>query len=182
MSDNLLATNRLNLKAPELNHAPFLLDFENRNLHFFQVWTPKREEKFYTLDHQIIRIKSSLDLLEKGQLQEWLVFEKGEKEDQIIGQIQYGNIIRGPLQSCFVGYKLDEQKTGKGYMQEALQATNQVIFQELKLRRIEANIMPQNGASIRLAEKLGFEREGLAKSYMQINGKWEDMYRYALIT
>lgn len=181
MVKKLLLSNRLVLKVPEVVHAPFLLDFENRNLHFFQPWTPKREQKFYTLDHQIIRIKSSLDLLEKGQLQEWLIFEKGEKAEQIIGQIQYGNIIRGPLQSCFVGYKLDEQKTRKGYMQEALNASNQFIFQELKLRRIEANIMPQNNASIRLAEKLGFEQEGLAKSYMQINGKWEDVYRYALI-
>ena len=59
-------------------------------------------------------------------------------------------------------------------MIEALRAAIVIIFKELKLHRIEANIMPRNRHSMNLVKKLGFEYEGLAKKYLKINGKWED--------
>lgn len=64
---------------------------------------------------------------------------------------------------------------------EALKAAIRYIFEEWKLHRIEANIIPRNAASIRVIEKLGFEREGYCRKYLKINGIWEDHYSYALL-
>lgn len=64
-------------------------------------------------------------------------------------------------------------------MFEALQSALQFIFNEIKLHRIEANIIPRNTPSIRLIENLGFMNEGLSKQYLKINGVWEDHYRFA---
>ena len=59
-------------------------------------------------------------------------------------------------------------------MTEALHAAIVIVFKEIKLHRIEANIMPHNKPSIDLVKRLGFEYGGLAKKYLKINGKWED--------
>ena len=59
--------------------------------------------------------------------------------------------------------------------------TTKTLFKELKLHRIEANIMPHNKPSLELAKRLGFEYEGLAKKYLKINGKWEDHVHMTII-
>jgi len=67
-------------------------------------------------------------------------------------------------------------------MTEALQEAIAFLFEEWKLHRIEANINPDNQASLRVVEKLGFYNEGLAKKYLKINGKWEDHIHKLLYT
>jgi len=54
-------------------------------------------------------------------------------------------------------------------------------FRPLKLHRVEANIQPENVASIRLVERLGFRREGFSPRYLKIGGRWRDHVRYALL-
>lgn len=99
----------------------------------------------------------------------------------IIGDIHFNEIVRGAFQSCFVGYKVAEEYSGKGIMSEALQLASHYVFDSLELHRLEANIMPSNKASIRVAEKVGFKREGLAERFLKINGQWEDHVRFALL-
>lgn len=101
--------------------------------------------------------------------------------DEILGTVSFTNIIRGVLKSCYLGYKISQDHTGKGYMSEAVAAAITYAFKSLKLHRIEANIMPKNVASLKLIQNLGFEEEGLSKSYLKINGQWEDHYRFALL-
>ena len=69
---------------------------------------------------------------------------------------------------------MDKAETNRGYMTEALRCVIDFAFNRLRLHRIEANIMPRNHASRRVVEKLGFHYEGLARQYLQINGRWED--------
>ncbi|ELV06400.1 Ribosomal-protein-S5-alanine acetyltransferase [Brachyspira hampsonii 30599] len=95
--------------------------------------------------------------------------------------INFSNIYKGVFLSTTVGYKLDEFEQGKGYMTEALKAAIIIVFKELKLHRVEANIMPHNKPSLELAKRLGFEYEGLAKKYLKINGKWEDHVHMTII-
>ncbi|WP_278244288.1 GNAT family N-acetyltransferase [Caldisalinibacter kiritimatiensis] len=90
-------------------------------------------------------------------------------------------MVRGPFLSCFLGYKLDKDEVNKGYMTEALKMGIDIAFNELKLHRIEANIMPKNEASLRIVKKLGFYEEGVAKKYLKINGKWEDHIHMVLL-
>jgi ribosomal-protein-alanine N-acetyltransferase len=61
-------------------------------------------------------------------------------------------------------------------MTKAVKLAVKIGFERLKLHRIEANVMPWNAASLRVLEKCGFERVGIAQKYLNINGIWEDHY------
>ena len=76
---------------------------------------------------------------------------------------------------------MGEQYSGRGYMIEAVQLVIPYSFETLRLHRIEAACIPANTRSVRVLEKAGFQREGLLRSYLRINGSWQDHYLYALI-
>src|SRR5690606_19759106 len=101
--------------------------------------------------------------------------------DYIIGEVSLSQVIYGPFRSCYLSYIQDGRESGSGYASEAVRAIVEYAFEELKLHRIEANIMPRNESSIKLVERLGFKCEGLAERYLQINGKWEDHLHYVLL-
>ena len=64
---------------------------------------------------------------------------------------------------------------------EAIRLLVPYAFDTLRLHRIEAACIPDNARSMRVLEKAGFKREGLLRSYLRINGSWQDHYLYALI-
>jgi len=96
------------------------------------------------------------------------------------GEINLSAIQRGPFQSAYVGYWIDEARAGKGYVPEALVAVARFAFDELYLHRIQISIIPRNTASRRVVEKLEIRDEGIAVRYLEINGVWEDHVRYAI--
>lgn len=96
------------------------------------------------------------------------------------GEVNLNSIQRGPFQSAYVGYWIDERRAGCGYMPEALVLVLRFAFSKLHLHRVQAAIVPRNAASLRVAEKLGFRNEGTALRYLEINGVWEDHIRFAL--
>ncbi|MYA75060.1 MAG: GNAT family N-acetyltransferase [Acidimicrobiaceae bacterium] len=96
------------------------------------------------------------------------------------GEINLNSIQRGPFQSCYVGYWIDEALAGNGYMPEALVVVARFAFEELRLHRIQVAIVPRNTASRRVVEKLELRDEGTAVRYLEINGVWEDHVRYGL--
>jgi len=96
------------------------------------------------------------------------------------GEINLSAVQRGPFQSAYVGYWIDEKHAGNGYMPEALIVLAQYAFDDLHLHRIQISIIPRNAASRRVVEKLGVRDEGIAVRYLEINGVWEDHVRYGL--
>ena len=94
------------------------------------------------------------------------------------GEINLTAVQRGPFQSAYVGYWIDEKHAGNGYMPESLVVLAQFAFEELHLHRIQISIIPRNAASRRVVEKLGIREEGIALRYLEINGVWEDHVRY----
>ena len=96
------------------------------------------------------------------------------------GEINLSAVQRGPFQSAYVGYWIDEKHAGNGYMPESLVVLSQFAFDELHLHRIQISIIPRNTASRRVVEKLGIRDEGIAVRYLEINGLWEDHVRYGL--
>jgi [ribosomal protein S5]-alanine N-acetyltransferase len=96
------------------------------------------------------------------------------------GEINLTAIQRGPFQSAYVGYWIDEKHAGNGYMPEALVVLTRFAFDELQLHRIQIAIIPRNLASRRVVEKLEIRDEGVALRYLEINGVWEDHIRYAI--
>lgn len=175
-------TDRLVLKVLDEGDAESVLDYYLRNREFLEEWEFRRAEAFYTLEAQTEQLLSDYkDFEEKRALRLW-IFLKGDKDSsRTIGTIAFNNIVYGAFLSCFLGYKLDKSEINKGYITEALKKGIEIIFDEYKLHRIEANIMPKNLRSLRIAEKLGFYNEGLAYRYLKINGKWEDHIHMVLL-
>ena len=96
------------------------------------------------------------------------------------GEINLSIVQRGPFQSAYVGYWIDEAQAGQGYMPEALVLLCRAAFEDLHLHRVQISIIPRNTASRRVVEKLGIRDEGVAQRYLEINGVWEDHIRYAM--
>jgi ribosomal-protein-alanine N-acetyltransferase len=96
------------------------------------------------------------------------------------GEINLSSVQRGPFQSGYIGYWIDERHAGQGYMPEALVVLARHAFEDLRLHRLQIAIIPRNGSSRRVVEKLGIRDEGIAVRYLEINGTWEDHLRYAI--
>ncbi len=96
------------------------------------------------------------------------------------GEINISSVQRGPFQSAYVGYWIDERQAGHGYTPEAVVALCRYAFEELFLHRLQVSIIPRNRASRRVVEKLDLRCEGLAERYLEINGVWEDHLRFAI--
>jgi ribosomal-protein-alanine N-acetyltransferase len=102
------------------------------------------------------------------------------RRGELIGEVSLGSVQRGPFQSAFVGYWVDQYHAGNGYVPEAVVLTLRYAFDELELHRVEAAIVPRNARSRRVAEKLGLRDEGISERFLQIRGVWEDHVRYAI--
>jgi ribosomal-protein-alanine N-acetyltransferase len=101
--------------------------------------------------------------------------------EKLLGGITIGNIRYGVAQSAQIGYWMGERYAGQGYMQDTIGVLLDHAFGTMRLHRIEAACIPTNKRSIHVLEKAGFTREGLLRSYLRINGAWQDHYIYALI-
>jgi [ribosomal protein S5]-alanine N-acetyltransferase len=102
-------------------------------------------------------------------------------DDVLLGAIALSEIVRGKFQSGYLGYYLGAAYTGQGYMTEAVQLMLAIAFRRLRLHRVEANVQPNNRASIRLIQRAGFRREGYSPRYLKIGGRWRDHERWALL-
>jgi len=102
------------------------------------------------------------------------------REDRaLLGAVTLDNIRRGPAQAGTLGYWVGAPFARQGYMREAIRAVVHHAFAELDLSRIEAACLPENAASRGVLEKSGFKYEGVAQSYLQINGRWRNHVLYA---
>jgi [ribosomal protein S5]-alanine N-acetyltransferase len=175
----ILVTERLRLETVDETMAEKLYDFVMRNKEFLREWEVERHPDYYTVEGQMQIIAADRLSMENGQLSKFAIFTRDA--DRLIGTVSLSNIVRGAFQSCHLGYRLDGSETNRGSMTEAVQAVVEYAFQELRLHRIEANIMPRNAASLKVADKLGFTVEGLARKYLKINGVWEDHLHAVLL-
>lgn len=99
----------------------------------------------------------------------------------LVGGITLSHVRRGVTQSGSVGYWIGVPYQNKGYMCHAVSALLKYAFEELTLHRVEAASLPENIASIRVLEKCGFRKEGLARSYLRINSRWQDHVLYSAV-
>jgi ribosomal-protein-alanine N-acetyltransferase len=99
----------------------------------------------------------------------------------LAGVINLNNTIRGFFQSAFLGYYCFAPYAGKGLMYEGMLLVLDQAFRKLKLHRLEANIQPENRASIALVRRCGFVREGFSRRYLKVCGRWRNHERWAIL-
>ena len=103
-----------------------------------------------------------------------------EIDGGLVGQVTVNNLIRGSAQFASIGYWIDQAYAGRGITTRAVgMAIDHCLF-VARLHRIEVAIRPENTASLRVVEKLGFRDEGLRRGYLHIAGQWRDHRTFAL--
>ncbi|MCO5072706.1 MAG: GNAT family N-acetyltransferase [Rhizobiaceae bacterium] len=169
----------ITLRIPSRNDYPQWANLRAQSRAFLEPWEPrwtKDELDRATWRHRIQRYRE--DFLE-GTALPLFVYENSS--GKLLGGITLGNIRHGVAQSGQIGYWIGERYAGRGIMPEALKLLTKHAFDTLRLHRLEAACIPDNHRSIRVLEKAGFQREGLLRSYLRINGVWQDHFIYGLI-
>ena len=173
-------TDSMTLRICNRKDAPMVLDFYKRNLEDFAKYEPLSFPSATQLRFHEDVLQYEYDAFIKGQMMRFYLFEKNNPL-RIIGTASYRNITGTYYSCCQLGYKMDAEYRRKGYMHEALELGNELMFREMSLHRIEAIVMPDNTPSMKLLEGLGFEQEGLLRDKIYLNGCWQDHYMYAKI-
>ncbi|GAB2815586.1 GNAT family protein [Alpinimonas psychrophila] len=103
-----------------------------------------------------------------------------ELDGEFVGQLNVSGIVMGSLSSAQLGYWVSERAAGNGATPTAVALATDYCFRRMNLHRMEICIRPENAASLRVVEKLGFRYEGLRRRYIHINGDWRDHFSFAL--
>jgi [ribosomal protein S5]-alanine N-acetyltransferase len=168
----LLLTARLRLVAADVSHAAALTDFHDRNRAHLAPWDPPTEPDFFTEAVQAQRLVEAAAAFAAGTGYRYLLQPIGDA-GRVIGTLNFSNIVRGPFQSCSVGYALDQPYEGQALMTEALRCAIAEMFSpRINLHRIQAAFRPENWRSAEVLKRVGFLDEGLAADYLFIDGAW----------
>ncbi|MDQ0189180.1 GNAT family N-acetyltransferase [Alicyclobacillus cycloheptanicus] len=174
-----LVGNGIYLRFLQESDAVSLVALNERNRDFFEPYLIDRPEAFYSVEYQQMSIHSGLAMMEQDQKYSFGIFLSESHE--LVGLVSLTEVVRGPYQSCWLGYYLDQGHNGHGYTTEAVKLVVKYAFQVLGLHRIEAGVMPHNVGSIRVLEKARFLQEGLNKKNVLINGRWRDHLHFAIV-
>ncbi len=145
-------------------------------LHPWEATQPEKSPCQYSLGSYLHMLAGTYRerLLRRGQ--SWVIMFG----DELAGQLTVGSIVRGSNRSALIGYWIDQKFAGRSIVPTALAMAVDHSFREVGLHRLEAGIQPENHASRRVMEKLGFHEEGLRRGLVHVNGAWRDHLCYAL--
>jgi ribosomal-protein-alanine N-acetyltransferase len=149
----------------------------SENRRHLEPYEPRRAPSYYTEAYQRAVLREAVDSYSRGT---GYMFAVETDYGKIIGRVALSGVFRGAFQSCFIGYFIDHRFTGRGLATWAVGHVVRFAMSQAGLHRVEASVMPRNIASQRVLEKCGFRREGLSLRYLEIQGKWEDHFIYAI--
>lgn len=175
----VLKGERVFLRLPVASDYREWADLRGRSRAFLEPWEPRWTPDELERTAWRDRLSRYREDYARGAAVSFFIFDNAT--ERLMGGITLGNIRHGVAQSGHIGYWIGEPYAGKGYMLEALNLLVTFAFDTLRLHRIEAACIPSNTRSVRVLEKAGFQREGLLRSYLRINGIWQDHYLYARI-
>lgn len=170
---------KVTLRVPQMSDYPAWAELRSRSRDFLTPWEPEWTGSELTRASFRRRLRYYARDLNEDLGYAFFVFGSGD--NQLLGGLTLSNVRRGVTQACTLGYWVGAPYARMGFMSDALSAVVPFVFDHLRLHRIEAACLPHNEASIRLLERTGFAREGLARRYLKINGTWQDHVTFALI-
>ncbi|MGU9416802.1 GNAT family N-acetyltransferase [Clostridium perfringens] len=165
-----LNTERLALRNLTPENTEEMLDYYIRNEEHLRQYEPTRDSGFYTYEGQKEILTESFRQFIDGTSIDLGIF----KDEKLIGKIKLSNIVYGILRNAFVGYSIDKEHQGKGYMKEALNTVCSYAFEEMGLHRLEASTLMENSRSQGVLKACGFNELGISEKYLYINGEWRD--------
>ena len=169
-----IPSKRVKIKVLTIEDAEEVLKYYIRNKEHLEKVEPLRDKKFYTLEIQKNIIQEGYRQFLNGTSMECGIFIK----NKLIGIIKLSNIVYGIFKNGIIGYSIDKEQEGKGYMKEALMAVVEYAFKEMRLHRIEASALVENERSKGVLKACGFKELGVNEKYLFINGKWRDHITY----
>jgi [ribosomal protein S5]-alanine N-acetyltransferase len=158
-------------------------DVRRRNEQWLSRWEPTPYGSWHQLNSPSAFRAVHADLRRSaraGAAMPFAVCIVDDQRERLVGQLTLGNIVRRAFCSGYVGYWVDGRVAGRGVIPTALALVVDHAFAEGGLHRIEVNIRPDNGASRRVVEKLGFRQEAYHHRYLHIDGDWRDHLGYAI--
>jgi [ribosomal protein S5]-alanine N-acetyltransferase len=168
------------LRAPELSDFEAWVALREASRAFLAPWEPLWPANDLTRSAFRARLRRYARDVRADAAYPFFIFRRSD--DALVGGLTLGQVRRGVAQAASLGYWMGEPFAHQGHMTAAVRALAPFVFQTLRLRRIEAACLPTNLASIRLLERVGFQREGYARAYLCIAGEWRDHLLYALLS
>jgi ribosomal-protein-alanine N-acetyltransferase len=165
------------LRAPQMADYSEWAALREASRDFLKPWEPTWPSDDLTRAAFRRRIKRYSEDQRDDLAYPFFVFRKSDH--CLVGGLTLANIRRGCAQAASLGYWMGAAYARQGFMTAAVKAVLPFAFGTLRLHRVEAACVPGNGASIRLLEKTGFQREGFARRYLCIDGIWQDHLLYA---
>ncbi|MBV0911310.1 GNAT family N-acetyltransferase [Anianabacter salinae] len=172
-----IGTDRLILRPPQHGDFRAWTTLRAISSEFLQPWEPTWADDHLTRKAFTNRVYWAQRSITGNTAVPLFLFRR--MDEALVGAITLDNMRRGPAQSGTLGYWIGEPHARLGYMREAIEAVVHHAFYTLDLSRIEAACLPENTASRGVLEKSGFKYEGVAQSYLQINGRWRNHVLYA---
>jgi len=158
-------------------NAEEILEYYKKNKNHLAPFEPTKDNNFYTLETQKKYLNKSYREFLGGTNIDLGIF----KEEKLIGKIKLSRILHGSFKNGILGYSIDEDEQGKGYMKESVKLLLKYAFHECELHRVEASALVNNEKSRRVLTKCGFKLIGINEKYLLINGKWEDHATYYIL-
>lgn len=170
-------TERLILRLPQHGDFRQWTALRRASREFLTPWEPTWSSDHLSRKSYANRVYWAQRSVANGSAVPFFLIRRSD--DALLGAITLDNIRRGPAQAGTCGYWIGETFARQGYMREALVAVVHYAFETLDISRIESACLPENRASRGVLEKSGFKYEGVAQSYLQINGRWRNHVLYA---
>jgi [ribosomal protein S5]-alanine N-acetyltransferase len=170
---------RVLLRAPTLADFPQWAKLRDDSRSFLAPWEPVWPADDLTRLAYRRRIRRYQREIRNGTGYPMFIFSPDG--ETLLGGLTLSQIQRGVAQSTVLGYWMGLPFAGKGLMGAAVRSIVGFAFDTLQLHRIEAACLPHNVASIRLLERVGFQREGYARRFLCIDGRWQDHLLYGLL-
>ncbi len=172
-----IETDRMTLRPPQHSDFRAWSALRQSSAEFLVPWEPTWSSDHLTRKAFTNRVYWAQRSISGGTAMPLFLIRRAD--ETLLGAITLDNIRRGPSQAGTLGYWIGAAYARQGLMLEAIEALVHHAFTELDLSRIEAACLPENAASRGVLEKSGFKYEGVAQSYLQINGRWRNHVLYA---
>lgn len=178
-SQNILRDGDVYLRAPQWSDFDEWADLRTESRAFLSPWEPSWPPDDLTRPAFRRRLRRYAQDMRDGLAYPFFVFR--EEDDALVGACNLSGLRRGVLQTGSLGYWVGERYARRGYTRSAVRAVLRFAFDTLSLHRVEAACLPQNEASRRLLEGVGFRLEGYARDYLRINGSWRDHVLFGIL-